>query len=470
MQKSFIVLMLSVMTTLNFSSCTKKEEVNPVKQAPVVSDSSVSDGKPAPKPSDKPVQQPAVVAYTIKASESTVDGSKLNLPPGSVVAIEAGSRGPLYLKNFTGTASQPITFINAAGGQAILKGSGPWALKVGACKNIRITGSGGGGEYGLVVDGGNNGFVLPELSTDFEIDHVEVRNTGFAGIMAKTDPNCDSKTWRDNFVMRNVSFHHNYIHDVGGEGFYIGNSFYNGKQESCGTVYPHTIEGIRVYENTVKNSGCEGIQVGCATKDCEIYNNHIENYGKTPFANYQNNGLQIGAGTSGKCYNNVILNGPGNGLIMNGTGGNIVYNNIIVNAGALGIFCDERTTPVGGYSFINNTIVNSGSDGIKLYSEQVDMNNVINNIIINPGTGKYINTSSGVRLNEKNNYYSKDLASVKFANPGSGNYSLLNGSPAVNKGQDVSSFGIREDLKGSLRPIGGAFDIGAYEFTGSSAL
>jgi hypothetical protein len=282
--------------------------------------------------------------------------------------------------------------------------------------------------------------------------------------MGKTDPSCDSKTWRNNFTMRNVFIHDNYVHDVGGEAFYIGNSFYNGKSESCGTVYPHTIEGLKIYKNIVKNSGCEGIQVGCAIKDCEVYNNSIENPGRDPFAAYQNNGLQIGAGTGGKCYNNIIKNAPGNGLIMNGIGGNLVYNNVIINSGALGIFCDERTAPLEGFSFINNTIVNSGGDGIKLYSEQVPYNNVINNIIINPKTGKYINIASGVKLTNQNNYSSMDIASVKFTNAGASDYSLQNGSPAINTGANVTSFSIVSDFNGNPRPYGNLFDIGAFEY------
>lgn len=462
MRKQSFIFMLFILVCVAFASCKKKEEIK-------LSDGNEGISKGSPdddKDDDKPIPGPVQCAYTIKPSDSEVDGSKLNLAPGSIVCIEAGDRGPLYLKNFKGEAGNPIIFINSSKGQTVFKGRGPWAIKVGYCSNIRITGTGSDDQYGIVVDGGHNGIALPELTTNFEIDHLEVKNCTFAGIMAKTDPSCDSKTWRNNYVMRNVSLHHNYIHDLDGEGFYIGNSFYNGRSESCGTVYPHTIEGLRVYKNIVKNTGCEGIQVGCATTDCEIYDNTIENPGKNPFAAYQNNGLQIGAGTGGKAYNNIIKNAPGNGIIVNGVGGNMIYNNVVLNSGGLGIFCDERTEIKEGFSFINNTIVNTGSDGIKLYSEKVPYNHVINNIIINPGTGKFINTSSGVKLTDQNNYFSEDIASAKFTNSSGGNYTLSSTSPAVNKGTNVSTYGIVKDFKGTARPFGGAFDIGAYEYSG----
>lgn len=447
-------LMLFLSLGIIFTSCNKKEEIIPEK-------TSNNEGTMR--------LQAVTVAYTIKPSESTVDGSKLNLPPGSVVVIESGTRGPLYLKNFKGEAGKPITFINGSSGPAIIKGSGWWALKVGFSQNIRFTGTGSNDQYGIVVDGGENSFTLPEFSTNFEIDHIEVKNSGFAGIMAKTDPNCDSKTWRNNFTMKSISIHDNYVHDVKGEGFYIGNSFYAGKSESCGTVYPHTIEGLRVYKNKVRNTGAEGIQVGCAVSDCEIYDNTIDNYGTSPFAAYQNNGLQIGAGTGGKCYNNIIKNGPGNGLIVMGIGGNTIYNNVIINSGAIGIFADERTEPKEGFSFINNTIVNTGSDGIKLYTEKLPYNNVLNNIIINAKSGKYINAASGVKVNNQNNYFSADITTAKFTNASGGDYTLSSGSPAINTGISASSYGVVKDLLGNSRPVNGVFDIGAYEFGGTNS-
>lgn len=205
--------LLSILTFV--SSCNKKDEIkpeNPVSEVPVdPGNGGGNNGGTKPPPTQ------ITIAYTIKASESTVDGAQLNIAPGSYVAFEAGTRGNIYLKNFEGAPGKPITFINAKGGQTIFKGSSWSAIKVGGCKNIRITGTGSSShKYGIVVDGGHNSISLSELTTDFEIDHIEVMNSGFAGIMAKTDPKCDPKTWRENFVMRNVSIHHNYVHDVGG--------------------------------------------------------------------------------------------------------------------------------------------------------------------------------------------------------------------------------------------------------------
>jgi len=444
------------LSVLAFTFCKKRDELTPKSQTPTEEGIGIS----------------AVTQfdYVIKADQQVVDASTLNLPEGAVVGIEAGTRGTLLLKNFTGTSSKPITIVNK-GGKVIITGasSNSYALKAWQCKYIRISGTGDGiNNYGIELKGTHQGLMLDYLTTNAEVDHVEVHDIGFAGIMAKTDPSCDPATWRENLTITDISLHDNYVHNTVGEGFYVGNSFWSsGMNLSCGTKYPSAIEGVRIYNNKVRHTGCEGIQVGSAAKDCEVFNNDVQYFGESPFANSQNNGIQIGEGTGGKLYNNIIKNGPGVGIILLGIGDNVVSNNIIVDAGAQGIFVDERYTPGNGFTLVNNTIINSGSDGIRLYSEKVPMNTVINNIIVNPKSGKYINTASGVKLTAKNNYTTMNIADVKFASASNGDYSLLSGSPAIDQGVSTASFGVTSDYLGSMRPAGASFDIGAFEY-GSS--
>jgi hypothetical protein len=54
-----------------------------------------------------------------------------------------------------------------------------------------------------------------------------------------------------------------------------------------------------------------------------------------------------------------------------------------------------------------------------------------------------------------------------FTNPGAADFSLRNGSPAIDKGTTVTS--VRTDIAGVSRPKGSAFDIGAYEFGSAAA-
>jgi hypothetical protein len=434
------------------------------------------------QPADDPVISASSVSictsctYTVPANTNVVDGKTLGLKPGSVICLNAAyTYTTLLFRNIQGTADKPIIIQNC-GGTVTVNGTGrSYAIKTENSKFFKLTGGSVSQSYGIKITGGQLGLTLDKLSTNFEVDHIEILKPGFAGIMAKTDPSCDNATIRGNFVMENISLHDNYVHDTGGEGFYIGNSFFQGASTPCGTRLPHEIHNVKIFNNIVKNSGWESIQLGCATKGAEVYNNTVENYGTANEPN-QRNGIQIGEGSGGFCDHNFIKTGTGNGLIVLGLGDNVVHDNIIVNAGAYGIFCDERYSPGPGFKFINNTIVNPKSDGIRIYADLVPMNVIINNIIVNPGsyslytyprTGgdAYVyKLSSNVKLQLSNNYFTRSISTAKFANAASDNYRQTSGSPTINKGKNISSYNILKDFYKQTRLKGTAYDIGASEY------
>src|SRR5690606_36096722 len=246
--------------------------------------------------------------------------------------------------------------------------------------------------------------------------------------MAKTDPNCDPATWRENFVMKNVRIHHNHISGTNGEGIYAGNSFFGGMQTDCGVKLPHEIHGIEIHHNIVEDTGWEGIQLGCATKGASIHNNIVRNYG-TRNTNAQNNGIQISSGTGGLCYNNLIEGGTGNGIIVFGIGDNVIFNNIVRYAGNFGIFADERDTPGRGFVFLNNTILEPKSDGLRIYAELVPENVFINNVIAKPGSGVFVKKlNNDVKITMSNNYFTHHTDSLLIADMAGGNYRLGNAS------------------------------------------
>jgi hypothetical protein len=413
--------------------------------------------------------------YVVPATATIVDGLALKLGPGSVVCLNAAiAYKSLIIRNMVGTAASPIIIRNC-GGTAVVDGTGKgYVIRTETSKYFRITG-GSENPYGIKLIGGTMGLQLEKFSTDFEVDRIEVSNVGFAGIMAKTEPTCDDATIRGNFTMKNVSFHHNYVHDTGGEGFYIGHSFYTqGKTLSCGVRLPHDIENLKIFNNTVKNSGWEAIQVGSAPKGSMVFNNKIENYG---VANelYQNNGIQFGGGAPGTCFANYINGGKGAGLIIVGNAENFIHDNVFVNCGTTAIFCDERDARGEGFKIINNTIVNPGTDAIRLYTEYVP-NVVKNNIIVNPGYYTYYTyprssvdsylylLNKSVPLDASNNIMVTDISAVKFVNTTLNNYRLSSGSPAINAGADISAYKVTTDFSKLPRLKGAAYDVGACEF------
>ncbi len=414
--------------------------------------------------------------YVVPPNQHVIDGKALNIHPGAVIGLSANvDYRNLVFRNINGTREEPIIVRNCDG-TAIVDGTGmSFALKTQYSSYFRITGGDVHKRYGLVVIGGRIGVALGDLSTQLQLDHVEVKDQGFAGVMAKTDPSCDDATIRGNFLMKNVVLIHNYVHDTGGEGFYVGNSFWDGMKRDCGIRLPHEIHNLRLGDNIVRNTGWDGIQVGCATRGTRIYNNTIENYGLLT-VRHQNSGMQLGGGTGGYCYGNFIRNGTGNGMIVLGLGDNVVYNNVIVDAGDIGIFCDERYTPGPGFQFINNTIIRPATDGIRLYAEKVPMNVIRNNVIADPGNfSLYSYPRSGedayvyklsktVPVEMVNNFFTTSVEAAGFADIGAQNYRPSAGSPLLDNGADISSYNIKQDFYGKARLKGAAYDIGAAEY------
>jgi hypothetical protein len=415
--------------------------------------------------------------YNVPAGKHKIDGLALGIKPGAVICLQAGTAYKnLLFVNIKGTQDKPITIKNCGGSININATGMTFAMKTQQSEYFRITGTGSSAFHGIKLYGSSLGLTLDYLSTKFEVDHIEVHRVNFAGIMAKTDPTCDNATTRENFTMRDIVIHDNFVHDTGGEALYIGNSFYQGGMITpCGIRYPHAIEGASIYKNKVQNSGWEGIQVGSATKKVYIHSNTVENYGTRNVYN-QRNGIQLGEGTGGECFNNFIKSGLGNGILVLGLGDNVVHDNVIVNAGMHGIFCDERLTPGPGFKFINNTIINPKQDGIRIYADLVPMNVVFNNIIINPGSyGKYpyprtgndsyvYKLSNNVKLQLSNNKFTRSITQMKFVNPSANNYRLSVGSPAIDQGKNISTYNIQKDFYLTSRLKGGAYDVGACEY------
>lgn len=402
--------------------------------------------------------------------------AKLNIKPGQTVCVKAGRYEYLRFNGFVGTASQPIRFVNCGGLVSVGVDAYYSGIQFNASRYFVLSGSGDPSlQYGFKLDRSNqsaSGVSIGGLSSDCEVERVEVAFAGFAGFMIKTDPSCDSTTWRENFSMYNVSLHDNYVHDTGGEGFYIGHTYYTGVNVTCNgtqkTVYPHLIYGLQVYNNRIEHTAAEGLQYGCAP-DAQVHHNILEYTGMAPFANYQNNGIQIGGGGGGDCYSNQLSHVAGIGLIIVGhMGNNRIYNNVINDASLDGIFCDDRvgSLPNTSMLFANNTINRTGRDGIRLYNQN-NTNLIINNAITqvnaqgNQG-GRVVTLMQGAQATLMTNVTAV-TGTTLYADE-SADFRPAPNSPLVGAGTNVSNLGVTTDLPGNSREDGSQYDVGAYKY------
>jgi hypothetical protein len=418
--------------------------------------------------------------FLVSNSTTMIDGSAspYNLVgPGDTVYLQSGTRVNLLIKNFQGSPGAPIIFINY-NGPVVFNTTWYYGIKMSNCKYVRLTGTGTTADfYGIQVAKVTNGMGLSVegLSSDFEIDHLSIDSVPIAGIYAKTDPDCSYAATRGNFTQYNTIIHDCYITHTGDEGMYVGSSFYNGETITCNghdtLVYPSLLSGVHIYNNIVKYSGWDGIQVGCASTDCQIYNNLIM-YDSQSGTNFQMSGIMLNGGTKADCYDNTITDGKGDGIEMQGLGGTRVFNNIIVNPGLTyypndqtkkkyGIYVsDVSVQPDSSFYILFNDILNPKSEGIHFASVNSANNLIVSNAITHPGiSGAYVVASSGCEILISNNYFAVDTIGIGFI---PGGYDLQTYSPLVDAGYDECQ-GIDSDMMNRPRFCGLNFDIGPYE-------
>jgi hypothetical protein len=276
---------------------------------------------------------------------------------GDTIYISSERTLGLKFQNFYGNESRPIVFINY-GGQVNINDLTYWgALTFENCQYIKVTGTGYSAvKYGFKLAAQTSGLTFCELSSDCEADHIEIDHKGFFGIYAKKDYSGNPPTPRP--VFNNLIIHDTYISHVS-EGMYLGET------KSPGMEFHH----VRVYNNIVKNTGREGIQVANMVEDVEIYNNVIINSG-LEHETYQTNNFQIGDNTVGKYYNNIFISAPAWGIITMGSGDIEISNNYLESN--TGVFIDNRifTTLYAPIAITKNYFLKTNNTNVLLnYNE-----------------------------------------------------------------------------------------------------
>lgn len=407
--------------------------------------------------------------HVIPLDAGTWNGTENGVAPGERVCVSAGEREFLRLQSIRGSAESPVEVINCGGQVVIHNEDRAYALVVeDGSAFFHITGTGDPDfEYGFDISAPATepypgvGLWLVGLSTNYEADHLEIHHTGFAGVSAKTDPLCDGSADRANFTQYSTHLHHLYVHDTGGEGFYIGSTQSDGQTINCdGTSEVrdvHFLEGVEIHDNLIENTGWDGAQVGMARSGCRIYRNTIRHVGMAREM-YQMQGLQIGTHSACEVFANVIEDGTANGIIVLGAGELFVHSNRIVGfPDGDGIYANHRDQMPGvRYRFAFNTIVNVGNGGITVFGGALGASEATGNLVV--GSGEGIAAGGDVDWTDSNNIVLATAVEAGFV--GDGDYHLGEGSPARGAGRAVE--GIEFDLEGY--PRASPPSAGAYEY------
>ena len=273
--------------------------------------------------------------YTIDDNGIVSSSKHHMISPSDVILLQKGLRSYLYFRNIKGDSDNYITITNEPGGIVEINSSlfNPsytgGAFRLIECQYIKVSGKNspgikygikiaysfwdqplkngkivtGGGSHGISLERTNGSIPTEDLTNHIEIEYCEITNVGASAIAAKIDDAGNGIEGPDNsFVMRDIIIHDNYIHDIGMEGIYIG-------QSSSSPVW-HSTVNVKIYDNIFARTGFEPIQIKQAW-DVEVHNNVCYQASLLDGAAFgsENNGFQISTGTRGEFYNNIIMDG-----------------------------------------------------------------------------------------------------------------------------------------------------------------
>ncbi|HET6379549.1 MAG TPA: hypothetical protein VFH63_00740 [candidate division Zixibacteria bacterium] len=333
---------------------------------------------------------PAVIAvpgqapctHMIEAEVDVIDTNRRrfrDVAPGSVLCLEAGTRGNIKLRNLHGTPSRPIIVRNADGPVTItgtlFRDGG---IIISASTYLRVTGSGldapacGVGRpraeqrCGIIVDGARKGVLMNTdqgVLHDIEIDHVAVLQVSQVdktrGIAIHPLPGQ---------LIGGMHIHHNYVSNSLAEGIYIGSEPHGQPFETLAKV-----ERVHVHHNLVENTGYDGIKLKVAIRDVAVHDNVVRHAGlsRTPA---HEGGIKL-AFSVGDYYRNVVI-GAVEGIR---TGRELddpqsrYFGNVVVDVIAVGI-----DVPEDGSQVFDNMVVGSDDVGISVGGR----NTVVRNNIV----------------------------------------------------------------------------------------
>jgi hypothetical protein len=334
---------------------------------------------------------------------------------GDTIFIMSDRTKALRFQNINGSVTSPVVVINK-GGQVKIYAQETWgAITFENCTHIKITGEGDPAyKYGFLLSAKSCGLAFAELSSACEAGFIHIDHEGFFGIFAKKDYGGNPPSPAP--VFSNLSIHDCFIENVT-EGMYIGET------KSPGMEFRH----VKIYNNIVKNTGRESIQIANAVEDVEVYNNTLLNAGLDKIS-FQSNILQIGDNTVANIYNNILIGAPSFGVIALGMGNIFIKNNYF--SSCKGIFTDHRLFTVAGYPIqIENNYFKDlvSTEAVKNMNE-INFLEISNNFW-NDEIPFYKNNSGNNNNFILSNNQNVAVDAISFTDPDNNDYSLASETP-----------------------------------------
>jgi parallel beta-helix repeat protein len=212
-----------------------------------------------------------------------------------------------------------------------------------------------------------------------------------------------------------------------------------------GIISNAIVEGNIIHDNGYGGGSAinmDGVQ------DSEIFNNLIYNNHATGIAMYQIDGGD--ASKNNKVFNNTVIQ-PSDGrwciISVNGSTGNTLYNNILINhhsfRGSISVDAASMTGFVSDYNVIVNRLSDDDGNSNMTLTQWQSLGYDTHSMIADPENQIFVDHTNG-------------------------NFHLLQNAQAVDAGTNLVLSIVFEDLDNISRPQGSGFDIGCYEYSGTT--
>lgn len=259
------------------------------------------------------------------------DASSKGWRGGDTLKIPAGTYSVIEIDSFGGDPCRDIVIINS-GGLVNVTGSMRFQSDV---HHVKILGIGSVEKYGFKCKNfafnRANHFTMGNIECGPNLPDATGKGGG-VGIYGKQDP-YEGQPWTHypNYTSTKITINNCYVHDVAGEGLYIGHTYPSG-DPAQGNRIPQRMDSVTISNCIVTNCGWDGIQLSNATDGNLIYGNTVTNFGVNDIDG-QRAGIISGGNTNSNVYNNTVINGKGNGIEFFGYGKIECYWNTITNVG-----------------------------------------------------------------------------------------------------------------------------------------
>lgn len=219
----------------------------------------------------------------------------------------------IELSNTTSNASQAVFFKTYADG---------------TCANTELRGLADVEVFGVHVSRNRNeastaGGAGIEINTrgDTEGQTVISRDTGY-------EVTGDPATGRPG-----VAIHHNKVEETYVEGFYIGFTVDWDSPTYDDEVTPYQMRGVKVFRNTIRATGKDGLQI-CNARGMEVHDNVVSEVATRDLAGDQSS-FQVNSGSEGAVFANRFSGGRGLNMQSGCTGDDLFMFGNVVERGTL---------------------------------------------------------------------------------------------------------------------------------------